>query len=94
MTASTTKLSIAPATQANVGDTVTFTATIAPALATGSVQFIDGNKMVIGTGTVSNGVAVFSTSSLAKGNYNITASYLGDANVKPSRSTSMLYKIR
>jgi large repetitive protein len=91
---SKTTLSANPAPPAAAGETVTFTATITPALATGSVQFMDGNKTLIGTASVSNGVAVFSTSSLDSGNHSITADYLGDRNVNPSHSAAMAYKIK
>jgi hypothetical protein len=55
---------------------VTFTATVADAYATatGQVAFLDGTT-VIGTGTLSGGVATFTTSSLALGDHAITASY-------------------
>ena len=61
------------------GQAAGFTATVSPAAATGTVQFLDG-ATVIGSATVSGGVAAFSTSSLAPGSHNITASYGGDAN--------------
>jgi hypothetical protein len=55
---------------------VTFTATVADAYATatGQVAFLDGTT-IIGTGTLSGGVATFTTSSLALGDHAITASY-------------------
>src|SRR5262249_27593900 len=90
---SKTTLSANPATQAAPGDTVTFSATVTPALATGSVQFLNG-KTVIGTVPVVNGVAVFATSSLPSGSNSITASYPGDNNVSPSRSSPLNYKIK
>ena len=91
--ASTTTISAAPAGQASPGQTVTFTATVAPAAATGSVQFRDGGA-TIGTAALVNGVAAFSTPALKNGNHSITAAYLGDSNVAASESAKLTYKIR
>jgi hypothetical protein len=90
---STTTLSANPPSPSHVGETVTFTAQVAPAAATGTVQFKDGST-IIGTAQLSGGTAVFATSSLAKGNHSIRAVYLGDANVNGSQSTSMTYRVR
>ena len=46
---------------------------------TGKVTFLDGTT-VLDTGTVSNGVATYTTSPLSTGTHSITASYGGDAN--------------
>lgn len=59
------------------GQTVTFTATVV-AGATGSVSFKDGST-VLGNGTVANGVATLTTSTLAVGTHDITGVYSGDA---------------
>ena len=67
------------------GATVTFTATL-PSLATGTVTFLDGSNP-IGTGTLTNGVATFQTSSLSLGTHPITAKYAGDSNYGPVTST-------
>jgi hypothetical protein len=61
-----------------VGGAVTFNATVSPATATGAVQFLDGST-VLGTGTLSNGSASFTTSALTQGTHSITAVYGGDA---------------
>jgi hypothetical protein len=61
------------------GGSVTFTANITPSAATGTVQFLDGGAL-LGTGTVSSGLASFSTASLTQGTHSITAVYSGDAN--------------
>lgn len=71
-----------------VQQSVTFTAAVTPATATGSVQFLDGST-ALGTATLSTGAANFSTSSLAQGTHSITASYTGDAN-DTSASSSVL----
>jgi hypothetical protein len=61
------------------GQAVTLTATVTPSTATGFVNFIDGTT-TLGTGTLTSGVATFTTSSLAVGNHSVTASYTGDTN--------------
>ena len=71
-----------------VGSAVAFTATVSPASATGTVQFLDGGA-VLGTATLSSGTALFSTSGLATGSHSITAVYSGDAN--DASSTSAVY---
>jgi hypothetical protein len=43
----------------------------------------------LGTGTLSNGSATFTTSSLLVGSHSLTASYAGDANFNPSTSTAV-----
>jgi hypothetical protein len=91
--ASTTTLSGTPASQSVAAGTVTFTAIVAPAAATGSVQFLDGNT-TIGTAALVNGVAMFSTSALKVGNHLITAAYLGDSNVAASTSAKLAYKVK
>ena len=60
------------------GQAVTFTATVTPASATGTIEFRNG-ATVLGTSTLSGGVAAFTTSQLAAGNNNITANYGGDS---------------
>jgi hypothetical protein len=66
----------------------TFTATITPAEATGTVQFFDGTTR-IGVQMVSGGTAAFTTSSLTLGNHTITAVYSGDAFITPRWAPSL-----
>ncbi|SNS76874.1 Ig-like domain (group 3) [Granulicella rosea] len=90
--ATTTTLS-SSASQVVLGQTITFTATIAPTTqttgapaATGTVQFYDGTTS-IGSATVNNNVALLSTSLLTNTvNHSITAVYLGDGNYAGSTS--------
>jgi uncharacterized membrane protein len=70
------------------GQSVTFTATVSPASATGTVQFLDGATS-LGTATVSGGGAALAISTLATGAHSITAVYSGDANCLTSTSAAV-----
>jgi len=70
---------------AKVKQTITFTAAVTPGVPTGNVQFFDGKKL-LGTQSLVNGVAKFSTSSLNKGTHSIKAVYGGDSNFNGSTS--------
>jgi hypothetical protein len=76
------------------GGSVTFTATITTngGVATGTVTFSDGAK-VLGTAPVNAGTAVFSVSTLAIGAHSITAAYGGDANDTSSQSSAMSQQV-
>jgi Bacterial Ig-like domain (group 3) len=67
---------------------VTFTATVSPGAATGTVTFVDGTT-TLGTAPLSNGIAAFTTSSLSGGTHNITAAYSGDATYGGSTSAAL-----
>jgi Bacterial Ig-like domain (group 3)/MBG domain (YGX type) len=80
----------ASASSVSVGASLTFTATVASTTSgtpTGTVQFLNGSS-VLGTGTLSSGVATFTTTALAAGTYVVTASYAGDANFSSSISSA------
>jgi hypothetical protein len=89
----TTALSAIPSTSV-FGQSVQFTATVAPVAPgsgkpTGSVAFKDGAG-TIGTGTLDGtGTATFTTSALAVGGHTITAVYDGDTNFITSTSASV-----
>jgi hypothetical protein len=70
------------------GSSVTFTATVTPLAATGTVTFKDGST-TLGTGTLSSGKATYSTSKLTAGSHSITASYGGDTNYNSSTSSAL-----
>jgi hypothetical protein len=74
---------------ANLGVSVTFTATVAPTsgtgVPTGTVTFFDGSTQ-LGTATLSSGAATYTTASLAAGAHSITAQYGGDADDDASTS--------
>jgi hypothetical protein len=69
-----------------INQSVTFTAT-APAGATGSITFLDG-ATILGTGTLNNGQATLTTSTLIVGTHPITVSYSGDTNNNPATSAA------
>ena len=70
------------------GTSVTLTATVSPALATGTVTFLDGGT-AIGTNTISAGQATYTTSALGVGSHSITATYAGDANDSGSTASAL-----
>lgn len=81
-----------PAEISTVGASVTFTATVtgesgfvAP---TGSVTFYSSGT-ALGTTSLTNGTAAYSTNSLAVGNYTLTASYSGDQNYPSATSNAV-----
>ncbi len=78
----TTVVAVPPASVP--GQTVTFTATVAPVspaggVPAGMVTFLDGS-MTLGTFPLTAGTASLSTSSLSIGSHSITAQYSGDGN--------------
>ena len=80
---STTMTLTTSGTPSLIAQPVTFTATITPssgAIPNGETVTFDDGSVAIGTGATANGVAAFTTSSLAVGTHNITAIYAGDAN--------------
>jgi hypothetical protein len=74
------------------GQSLTLTATVAPASGsgtpTGTVTFLD-DGVSIGSATLSNGSSTFVTSSLSVSAHTITASYSGDANFNASISAAI-----
>ena len=80
-------------TPAVYGDPLTFTAQVAPASPgngdpTGSVDFYDA-QTYLGSGTLLDGVATYSTSTLSVGDHIITAVYAGDSNFITSTSSDL-----
>ncbi|MEP7296796.1 MAG: Ig-like domain repeat protein [Burkholderiales bacterium] len=75
-TAATATLVASPAAAA-LNQTVALTATVAPAAATGTVLFKDG-QTIIGTASLSGGVATANTSFQTAGIHSLTAVYEGD----------------
>jgi hypothetical protein len=86
----TTTLTLQPSsTQITLGQSVTLTATVSSASATGVVTFVTGST-TLGTATLTSGVAAISTTTLPVGANTITASYPGDGYNKPSTGTTVV----
>ena len=75
------------------GTALTFTATIAPTSATGTVTFFDGATAISAAVPVSGGSASFITSALSAGAHSITAQYSGDANFNPATSPALVQNV-
>ncbi len=91
----TTKLTKNTTTAIHFGQSVTFTATVT-AVSPGSgaptapqtITFMDGANE-LGTGTLNNGVATLTTTSLAIGSHSVTAVYSGDTDFTGSTSNAL-----
>ena len=84
-----TKSAVALASSLNpvtYGNSVTFTATVDPAAATGTVQFKDGSANLGSPVTLSSGKVTYSAS-LAAGTHSITATYSGNSTYGGSTSS-------
>jgi hypothetical protein len=91
--APTTTSLVSSSSQIIWGQSVAFTATVAPASGTGTptgtVTFKDGGTQ-IGTGSLNaSGLATFSASGLAVGSHSVTAVYSGDSNFSASTSAAV-----
>ncbi|HKT49270.1 MAG TPA: Ig-like domain-containing protein, partial [Candidatus Angelobacter sp.] len=75
------------------GNSLTFTATVAPASATGIVVFFDGSVAISGNIPLSSGAATFVTSTLGGGTHTITAQYSGDATFNGSTSNALVQNV-
>jgi uncharacterized repeat protein (TIGR02543 family) len=84
-----TKLTSSPSPSC-VNDTVTFVATVTSAAGTptGSVEFLEGTK-VLGTSSLEKGRATFSTKFTSSGTYSITAVYEGTGGYLTSTSKAL-----
>lgn len=95
--ASTTTTLVASNNPAAVGAPVSFTATVAPVAPgagtpSGSVTFKEGTT-VLGTGTLTGGVATFTTSTLPIGTHEIIANYPASTNFGASASATLTESI-
>jgi hypothetical protein len=89
-----TSLGVLPAAPVTVGTSVTLTATVSPASATGSVQFEDGGSPLGSPITVSGGTATLNTLALAAGTHSLTAVFTGSAaNITGSASNAVSYQV-
>jgi hypothetical protein len=75
------------------GDSLTFTATVAPASATGTVTFFDGANAISGELPLAGGWASLTISGLPIGTHSITAQYSGDDGLNPSTSAPFLQTV-
>ena len=91
-TITSTTLSVNPQSPSTYGNPITFTATVSPTAASGTVTFYDGTTS-LGTATVSSGKASISTSTLVVATHTITATYNGNSNYLPSTSNSLSYTV-
>ncbi|GAA2038895.1 Ig-like domain-containing protein [Catenulispora yoronensis] len=97
--ATTTTVTPSPASPADAGTPVTFTASVTVdngTTATGSVQFLDNGANSGAPVTLANGKAAYTTSTLAKGTHQITARYTPDAASsadQPSVSAAVAYTV-
>jgi len=88
-TAASTNVALtASPTSATYGNKVTFTATVSPNAATGTVTFYDGT-ISLGSSALNSGSASLSTSALAVGTHSITASYGGASGYAGSTSSAV-----
>jgi hypothetical protein len=83
--AATTVTLSSSASSSTFGQTLTFTATVSPGAATGTVTFRDGGT-IISTVPLNNGTAALQFSNLTAGSHTIVAAYNGDANDAGSTS--------
>jgi uncharacterized protein (TIGR03437 family) len=86
--ATTTTTQVSSLNPSTFGQAVTFTATVAPAAATGSVTFYDGQS-VLETEPLAAGKATLKTTLLASGKREIRAFYGGDSSHLPSVSAAL-----
>lgn len=91
LTTTTTTLA-ASTTDTSSGMSVLFTATLSSTAVTGTVQFYDGTTL-LGSSTVSAGIATFTTTTLSVGSNVITADYVGDSSFSASTSGSITVTI-
>jgi hypothetical protein len=76
-----------------VGTSVTFTATVAPSAATGTVQFYADGVALGSAAAVSGGTTSVNTAALIGGTHVITATYGGDSNFNASTSEPLLQEV-
>jgi streptogramin lyase len=86
----TTTTVVSSVNPSQLGQAITFTATVAGNFPTGTVQFMDGGTPLAAPVTLSGGgVAQLMTSTLTQGTHAITAVYSGDANNAASQSAPL-----
>jgi hypothetical protein len=91
--ATTTSLAVAPAAAVNYGATVKLTATVTPSDAVGSVQFLDGTKL-LGSIAVSSGSATYSTTKLLDATHSLKATFVPTNSANFAGSTSSVKTLK
>ena len=89
----TTSVAALPAAGAEAGASVTFTATVTPDDAAGTVQFRDGTNALGAPVAVTAGVAALTTTGLSVGDHSITAEFVPSAGHAGSASVAVAYGI-
>lgn len=91
----TTTVDAAPVSPQPHGAEVTFTATVSPAAADGTVQFFDGTAAIGSPVAVTGGTATATSSTLDVGDHSITATFTpADGNFTTSTSDPVTYTIQ
>lgn len=90
---STTTSLVSSLNPAAVGRPVSFTASVSPATASGTVTFMDGTA-TLGTASLSGGKASLTAASLGIGSHPITAVYAGDADHAGSTSAVLIQVVQ
>ena len=90
LTAATTTGIISSVNPSQMGQTVTFTATITPTAATGTITFTDGTTVLCNAVAVVSGVATCSASFTTPGTHAITAAYSGSGTYSASNAALTL----
>jgi subtilase family serine protease len=84
-----TTVAVSAPSTVNPGASVTFTATVTPSTATGTVSFYNnGSTTALGSGNISDGIATFTTTTLPLGSNSVSASYSGDSSDRISTSAA------
>jgi hypothetical protein len=83
--AQTSKVTLHASATAEFGHTVTLTAVVSPAAATGQITFYKGTT-ILETEPVAEGKAILTTSLLPAGTSSLSAYYSGDSTYAPSKS--------
>ena len=89
MPTSTTTTVTSGQNPSRTGFGVTFTATVAPSAATGTVQFMDGAGALGSAAAMTAGVATLTTAGLTQATHSITGVYSGDGSYSTSTSAAV-----
>jgi hypothetical protein len=94
VTRATSSVSLTSSRASSVwGQSMTFTATLTPDVAQGSIDFMVDGKLVVRAVIGNTGVATLTTSTLAVGAHTVVAKYSGSAVLAPSSSTTLKHTV-